>query len=340
MRSLRARLLSLGAAAAVLGPCAGVASAVPNPGANLPIGPLPSLCGRAPTSAVCQNDVIHYLDAARATLGLDRYALPADFTRLAPDRQLLVLADLDRVAYGLPPVAGLITALDDDAMQGVIADADPQPSDAAWGSAWSANWAGSFPNALVAYYEWMYDDGPGSGNLDCAAPGDEGCWGHRQDVFLTIEGDPAAGGADVQSALGAAAGADAHGEQGYAMLLAERLVDPTGPPAIDYAYTWAEATADGAGTNAYDAPLWLNPDTRIVRVALAHRTARVSIRISSATGVQCALTPRGRRRARWRPCSTHPAFRRLRRGRYLLVVRAVGPAGVDPTPARLLFFVR
>jgi len=41
----------------------------------------------------------------------------------------------------------------------------------------SANWAGGWGNPLGADYAWMYDDGPGSSNLDCRTGFSRGCWG-------------------------------------------------------------------------------------------------------------------------------------------------------------------
>ena len=48
--------------------------------------------------------------------------------RLSGSEQLLVLSNLDRVAYGLPPINGLSPALNTVAAAGVNADADPDPS--------------------------------------------------------------------------------------------------------------------------------------------------------------------------------------------------------------------
>src|SRR5438445_624555 len=83
-------------------------------------------------------------------------------------------------------------------------------------SAWwlPRRWPCGFPNLPLAYEAWMYDDGPGSGNLDCPRAGASGCWGHRHDILW----DFGPGGA---LAMGAAAGTDPSGQSGFAMLLVQ-----------------------------------------------------------------------------------------------------------------------
>jgi hypothetical protein len=41
-------------------------------------------------------------------------------------------------------------------------------------------------NPLEALYFWMYDDGPGSANIDCSSSDHSGCWGHRQNVLMSL----------------------------------------------------------------------------------------------------------------------------------------------------------
>jgi hypothetical protein len=145
-----------------------------NPAANMPLS-TPTSC-RAPTSTACETAVVAGLDSAHTALGLGTYPLPADFDSLAPEDQLFILSNLDRVAYGLPTISGLSPTLDSAAQVGVADDADPDPAPdlppnlGSYG--WSSNWAGSFANALLAYYDWMYDDGVGSPNIDCQSAGD------------------------------------------------------------------------------------------------------------------------------------------------------------------------
>jgi len=103
------------------------ASAAPNPAGNIRLGPLPPSCERAPTGAACETAAVRALDTARARLGLGPYLLPADFVGLAPARQWLILANLDRIAYSLRPIGGLSVVLDSIARRGASAREDPDP---------------------------------------------------------------------------------------------------------------------------------------------------------------------------------------------------------------------
>jgi hypothetical protein len=225
---------------------AAAASAAPNPTANITPGPLPRACNKAPHGAACIDAVIGVLNAARADLGLGPYVVPADFASLSGAQQLLILCNLDRLAYGLPPIAGETPALNTVAAGGVSADNDPDPSallTAIPVFSWTSNWAGAYPNAPEAYYAWMYYDGWSANetsNLDCTSATASGCWGHRQDVLSFAT-------AGVLS-MGAFVGKDAHGDTGYAMT----LVWTPGPTSlsVSYSYSWARAQADGAGAVA------------------------------------------------------------------------------------------
>jgi hypothetical protein len=228
------------AVATVVYATAGVGSALadaPNPSANIPMTP-PAACYTDGTSAACENGVVSALDSARADLELPAYTLPADFDSLPPDEQMFILSNLDRTSYDLPAIAGLSPTLDDAAQDGVANDTDPDPSSYLPQNldlyGWDSNWAGGFPNAPYAYYDWMYDDGPGSPNIDCQSDGDPGCWGHRDDVlaFSNV-------GAIV---MGGAAGTDGGGNPGYAMTLVATQTSDTSWTTLSY--TWAQALAD------------------------------------------------------------------------------------------------
>ncbi len=206
-----------------------------DPAANFPAGPLPSACQSAPDGGACIAAGASYLDQARASLGQPPYALPSDFASLTGAEQALVLTNLDRILYGLAPIPGLTSQLDQDAAAGVASDSDPRPSQSGW-RGYTANWAEGEANMPLAYLDWMYNDGPGSFNLDCPSPGAAGCWGHRHDVLWQFDGSG-------PLAMGAATGPDPGGHPSYALLLEQQLSGPA--PA--YVYTWSQAVAAGAG---------------------------------------------------------------------------------------------
>lgn len=235
-RGARTPLLAAAIVAAIAAPAAG-ASSPPDPATDIPLGPLPAACRPAPTGRRCEAAAIARLDYARSKLGLGPYRLPADFVALAPPRQMLILANLDRIAYALRPIAGLSLTLDSIAKQGARARQDPNPWPQLAGLpgqmliGFSSNWAGGAPNTPVAYFEWMYDDGYGSGNIDCPRPSSPGCWGHRHTIFAFAAAPTLTmGAAVVPSRLS------------YALTIVE-----TSKPAWPYSYTWAQAVADGAG---------------------------------------------------------------------------------------------
>jgi hypothetical protein len=337
LRALRRAALTTAAATFATFAVAGGAvadSAGPDPGSNYPAPPMPPACS-APTSTACIAATVDVLDHARGNLGQPPYSLPSTFVSLTPVEQGFVLANLDRVLYGLAPIPGLTAALSADAMSGVHRDADPQPSASNY-LAWTANWAGGFTNMPLAYEAWMYDDGPGSGNLDCTASHATGCWGHRHDVLYRFD---TAG----PLAMGAAQGTDSGGETGYAMLLFEG--DNTYAPV--YTYTWAQAVAAGANSGKPGSVLGTggtgsgggshspgrgavsSSHGRVRLTALRVRGRHVTVTISAPRGskLQCAFTPRGKHgwaRDHFRACRAALVLAGHHGGRYRLRVRAAG----------------
>jgi hypothetical protein len=216
------------------------------PSADLPATPnLATACRGGGSGTTCLDTALQAFDNARATEGIGPLTLPSDFQSLTAGEQLLVLVDSERVDRGLAPVTGELDALDGLATTGAEDDSDPSFPSAgvagvtAW--AWAGNWA-SAGSVLSAVYEWMYDDGLGSGNIDCTAADTSGCWDHRDNI-LGFQNDIDAyggalsfGGAAVQ--LGSAHAAPS---MSVTTLMTWSPDTPT-----DYTYTWADALAAGA----------------------------------------------------------------------------------------------
>jgi hypothetical protein len=231
-------------AAVVIYAAAGTGSALaaPNPAQDMPISE-PASCS-APTSAACENAIVADLNSAHAAMGFGAYTLPADFDTLGGAEQIFILSNLDRIAYNLAPASGLSHQLDNAAAAGVTAGSDPNPTadipSGIGNYSWDANWAGGYPNAPYAYYDWMYNDGYGSTNIDCSTPTASGCWGHRQDVLAF----PNSG----QIVMGASVGTGPSGSPGYAMTM---VWTQTTSSWTTLDYTWAQAMAgSGGGTGA------------------------------------------------------------------------------------------
>jgi hypothetical protein len=213
----------------------------------------------------------------------------------------------------------------------VPSDSDPQPSTSDW-YGYTSNAAWGDENVVLAYEGWMYDDGPGSGNVDCTSSDPSGCWGHRHDILW--EFGPGA------LAMGAAAGTDSNGDPSYTMLLLQG--SPSYSPV--YNYTWSQALANGAGggpvstgsatggsgssssptgTSAATprgAPVARGAQVSLRILSLSIRGHRVTVKLAAPSGwsLRCSLTRvRGRVR-RSKRCAQSVAFSHLPAGRYRL----------------------
>lgn len=145
--------------------------------------------GHAPHSSAahrCFVLAINALRRGRRAEHLSPLVLPSDYARLSSPERLFVLVDLERIARGIPPLAGLSAALDQVASQAAATRSDPTPSatnTALPARAMGATWAGGQVNVAAAVFAWIYSDGwQGSAttNVDCGAPGAAGCWEHRR----------------------------------------------------------------------------------------------------------------------------------------------------------------
>jgi len=196
------------------------------------------------TSQVCIQVTLEAVDNARAKEDELPMQLPSDFNRLTEPEQLLVAVDAERVDRHLPPFVGLSASLDATAQQGADgADLPPDPGSAFANS--EMEWLGDISNALDADYQWMYDDGPGSGEPDCDKSGDSGCWSDRHTLL-----DDYAGVAGRTLVMGAAVNPSSdtsQGDEGGPSLAA--VFASSGSQGGPLVYTWAQAQADiAAGT--------------------------------------------------------------------------------------------
>lgn len=132
-------------------------------------------------TGACLSGAVSDFNRARAKEGLGGINLPTNFKSLPVGYQLLILANIDRADRGLAPFAGLSKTLSAYALKGALTSTDPPfPLWTAYGA---GNWAGSV-NAFWGEFEWMYNDGYGSTNLDCSSPTSPGCWGHRHNIVM------------------------------------------------------------------------------------------------------------------------------------------------------------
>ena len=135
--------------------------------------------------------------------------------------------NLERTARGLPAFEGMSTALDAVGGERRRTPTPTQSPPAGFpASYWTSNWAGGVGSPLESIYLWMYDDGPGSPNVDCQGGNTSGCWGHRDDILAPFSCSPCVMGSAVSSTA-------YEGEPSWA----ELMVDTTGNPAL--AFSWS-----------------------------------------------------------------------------------------------------
>jgi len=139
-------------------------------------------------SRLCVNATLQAIANARAAEGLGPMVLPANWNSLTPQEQLFVVTNLERAARGLEPLSAMVAPLDAVTQAAALADIDPSVPAGFGFVKWGANLAGGFGNPLEVIYFWMYDDGPGSINLNCTATNTSGCWGHRNNVLMRMSG--------------------------------------------------------------------------------------------------------------------------------------------------------
>jgi hypothetical protein len=235
-----ATVATLVAAGALAGCAAGGGRPDPSAHPSASLAPTPNygnVCAPvgADTSSTCLRVTLQAIDAARVAEGLRPMRLPADFGRLSVPEQLFVAIDRERVDRGLAPFAGLSAALDQGATQGAdSAELPPRP-----GRGYNsdvAEWIGAVANGLDADYQWVYDDGPGSGTPGCSGGQTSGCWADR-DIVLGSYGTHAL----VMGAAYDPTGDTSPGDRGGSSLAATLAsANRTGG---SYAYTWAQALA-------------------------------------------------------------------------------------------------
>jgi hypothetical protein len=217
------------------------AGGVPDPPKSVPPDPdFTRVCAPSglDSSTPCIDAVAQAIDHARAAEGVGPIVLPPGYAGLTVPQQVLVAVNLERAGRHLPPFTGLIAALDANAQRGADTANDP-PDPGPTFDVSDAEWAGGSSNGLDAVYGWMYDDGAGSGNLDCPTVGSAGCWGHREEIL----DDFGSVGTLVMGAALNPTGDNNHGDSGGTSIAATLAI--TDRPVASYTYRWSAAAPPG-----------------------------------------------------------------------------------------------
>jgi hypothetical protein len=187
------------------------------------------------TSATCLRITLDAIDEARSREGLRPMVLPSDFLQLTVPEQLFVAIDRERVDRGLAPIIGLSTALDASTLEGAdSAQLPPRPGHGY--SSVDQEWIGAVANGLDADYEWVYDDGPGSGVPQCSGSQSSGCWADRAIVLERFGSTHIVMGAGYD-----ASGDRSSDDRGGSSLAATLAVDDGSSG--HFVYTWKQALA-------------------------------------------------------------------------------------------------
>jgi hypothetical protein len=244
-------------------------------------------CAADPSGSDCISLALADINAARAAEGVRAMVLPGDFASMSVPVQLLNLANLERVDRGLSPILGLSGPLDRDAQAGAAQDADPMPTHF-YGTAATSNWAGGDASTLEADFDWMYDDGMGSGNLDCTSSNQSGCWGHRHDILWSFSGPIAMGAGYATGQYGPSmtelfVGGDtktAPGQPDAPVTEPSRVAGAGGGPAV--------GSTASAGASGHSAPTG-GVRLRVTSVAPARGAVIVIARCAGVPGRSCKL---------------------------------------------------
>ncbi|HVB53308.1 MAG TPA: hypothetical protein VNF24_03825 [Candidatus Acidoferrales bacterium] len=194
-------------------------------------------------SLSCAQAEVAALDSALASEGVGPLTWPAGLDNLPLAEQQFIVTNEERVVRGLAPIAGMDTAADQNAMVGAQIGEDPPVQAVPGEIAAMGNWAEDF-GPLGSDFDWMYNDGPGSFNIDCpSGSSSSGCWAHRDAILANTSSGALAAPPGYTWVAGDACAANASATYLTNCALEYVLVPSS---SVSYDFTWAEALADGA----------------------------------------------------------------------------------------------
>ncbi len=163
-------------------------SGIPNPAQNAKPGYYLTCSLFGNHSNACETAIIHDINQVQTQEGARSLVLPPGYNTLTPAEQIFVLSNLERVDFGLPPIAGMNLSMNQFALTGAQNNTDPYGGTLSTGQTlytWASNWASDI-NPLSADFNWMFNDGLNSFNIDCSNANPSGCWGHRDNILLNV----------------------------------------------------------------------------------------------------------------------------------------------------------
>ncbi len=213
-----------------------------NPASNISPNPnYNNVCvqnGQPDNSQGCYLSALAAIDNAILMEGATPVDMPSNYMSLSYTQQLFVIANEERVARGLTPITGTTSALDTAAQTAAVDSTDPIIPSGYSFTSYGSNWAGGMQSVLAADYMWMYEDGPGSANLDCTSTNTTGCWGHRDNILGSYDCNPCSQGDGFTTSPQPIGGTI------YAPSYAEIFVGDTSGVQLSYQFTWAQVLAN------------------------------------------------------------------------------------------------
>jgi hypothetical protein len=194
-------------------------------------------------SLTCEEAEVADIDSALASEGLQPLSWSAALYSLSTSEQEFVVTNQERVLRGLAPIAGMDTAADQNALAGAQARNDPQTGSVPGEIAAVGNWAEDY-GPLGSDFDWMYNDGPGSFNIDCPSGSTSTyCWVHRDQILTNTVSGPFAARSGYTWVAGDACIPDSSLSYDTICDLEYVLIPST---SVTYDFTWAQAVALGA----------------------------------------------------------------------------------------------
>lgn len=227
----------------------GVKMSLPRSIPPTPVFLRPGRCGarHANGTAACDSAILRAIDDARKSepLGvMPRSFNLAAYERLTPPEQMFAIADIERVARGLPAIEAMTPQLNNMAASSAADQVEPtidlplRITTGGIATTYGSNFAEGTANALGADYFWMYDDGLNSPNASCTKRSPGLCWAHRRNVLEDYGSTRyCPRGSRVNLLMGAA---EAVSNVALSPAVAEIFVNDCGARPTDVSFTWQD----------------------------------------------------------------------------------------------------
>lgn len=193
-------------------------------------------------TSACMQAEVSSINSARVWEGLSPLTLPSGFYTMSAPERMFVVANEERIARGLPPINGMTAAANNNAEQGASTNNDPNGLNVSGAINFASVWAEDYGD-LGAMFDWMYDDGLNSANVDCTSTNTSGCWGHRNNILINTNTSSYSAPSGYTWVAGGSCVPESSVSYFNSCAL-EWVLVPTS--SVSYTYTWSQAVSSGA----------------------------------------------------------------------------------------------